>query len=170
MYVNDLNPKKLIRTIKNFKKIEMKDLRKTKFYLGLQIEHFPTKVLVHQSTYNKKVLKHFYMDEAHILSSPMVVCSLYVKKKDSFRHCEKGKELLGHEVPDLSVIGTLMYLVNCTHPDIAFPINLLVMYNSSPTQRHWNCIKHILRYLQGTTDMSLFYLKESKQRTIAYIC
>ena len=39
-------------------------------------------------------------------------------KKDPFRHCEKGEELLGLKVPYLSVIGALMYLANCTHPDI----------------------------------------------------
>ena len=66
----------------------MKDIGKTKFCLSLQIEHFPNGVLVHQSTYIKKVLKHFYMDKAHSLSSPMVVGSLDVKN-DQFRYCEK---------------------------------------------------------------------------------
>ena len=73
----------------------MKDLGKTKFCLGLQIKHFPFGVLVHQSTYTKKILKRFYMDETHPLSSPMVVRSLDVKK-DPFRPYEKGEELLGH--------------------------------------------------------------------------
>ena len=52
VYVDDLN---LIRTLKaltrmaNYLKreFEMKDLGKTKFSLGLQIEHFPTGILVH---------------------------------------------------------------------------------------------------------------------------
>ena len=68
----------------------MKDLGKTKFCLGLQIEHFRTDILVHQSTYTKKILKRFYMNEAHPLISPMIVCSLDVKN-DPFRHCEKGE-------------------------------------------------------------------------------
>ena len=67
----------------------MKDLGKTKFCLGLQIEHFPNRVLVHQSTYIKKVLNHFYIDKAYPLSSPMVVQSLDVKN-DPFHPCEKG--------------------------------------------------------------------------------
>ena len=49
----------------------MKDLGKTKFCLGLQIEHFPNEILVHQSTYAEKVLKHFYMEKAHPLSTPI---------------------------------------------------------------------------------------------------
>ena len=61
-----------------------------------------------------------------------------------------------------------MYLANCTRPDIAFYVNLLARYNSAPTRRHWNDIKHILRYLHGTTDMSLFYSRESKQQLLGY--
>ncbi|WKA03311.1 hypothetical protein VitviT2T_021428 [Vitis vinifera] len=172
VYVDDLNlvgtPEELTRTTNYLKKeFEMKDLGKTKFCLGLQIEHFPNGVLVHQSTYIKKVLKRFYMDKAHPLSSPMVVQSLDVKK-DPFRPCEKDEELLGPEVPYLSAIGALMYLANCTRPDIAFSVNLLARYSSAPTRRHWNGIKHILRYLRGTTDMGLFYSRESKQQLLGY--
>ena len=43
----------------------MKDLGKTKFCLALEIEHFPTRVFIHQWTYTKKNLKLFYMDKAH---------------------------------------------------------------------------------------------------------
>ena len=50
------------------------------------------------------------MDKAHPLSSPMIVRSLDVKN-DLFRPCEKGEELLGPEVPYLSVIGALIILL-----------------------------------------------------------
>ena len=145
----------------------MKDLGKTKFCIGLQIEHFPNGVLVHQSTYIKKTLKRFNMDKTHPFSSPMVIRSLDVKN-DSFRPCEKGKELLGPEVPYLSVIGALMYLANCTRPYIVFSVNLLARYSSAPTRRHWKCIQHLLRYLSGTTDMGLFYSNKSKEKPLGY--
>ena len=89
-------------------------------------------------------------------------------KNDLFPHCEKDEELLGTEVPYLSAISALMYLANCTRPKIVFSVNLLARYNSDPTRRHWNGIKHILRYLHGTTDMGLFYLRESKQQLLGY--
>ena len=107
------------------------------------------------------------MDKAHPLSSPMVVRSLDVKN-DLFRPCEKSEELLGPEVPYLSVIGALMYLANCTRPDIAFSVNLLARYSSAPTRRHWKGIQHILRYLSGTTDMGLFYSNKSKEKLLGY--
>ena len=53
----------------------------------------------------------------------MVVQSLDVKK-NPFRPKEDGEAMLGPEVPYLSAIGALMYLANCTRPDIRFSVNL----------------------------------------------
>jgi hypothetical protein len=78
VYLDDLN---LAGTLEKFTKtttylnneFDMKDIGKKKFCLGLQIEHFPNGILVHQSPYREKVLKHFYMEKGHPLSTPMVV-------------------------------------------------------------------------------------------------
>ena len=72
----------------------MKDLGKTKICLGLQIEYLVDGVFIHQSAYTKKILKRFYMDKAHPLSTPMVVRSLEVSK-DPFRPQEENEEPLG---------------------------------------------------------------------------
>ena len=61
-----------------------------------------------------------------------------------------------------------MYLANNTRPDICFAVSLLARFSSSPTKRHWNGVKHILRYLRGTMDMGLFYSNESKSELIGY--
>ena len=58
----------------------MKELGKTKYCLGLQIDHLPEGIFIHQLTYLKKVLEKFYMDKSHPLSTQMVVRSLYVDK------------------------------------------------------------------------------------------
>uniref|UniRef100_A0A2N9GLH0 Reverse transcriptase Ty1/copia-type domain-containing protein n=1 Tax=Fagus sylvatica TaxID=28930 RepID=A0A2N9GLH0_FAGSY len=172
VYVDDLNllrtPEELTKTADYLKnEFEMKDLGKTKFCLGFQIEHLLNGILVHQSTNIEKVLKHFHLNKAHPLSTPMVVRSLDVKK-NPFRPQEVGEETLGPEVPYLSAIGALMYLANCTRPDIAFSINLLARYSSIPTLRHWNGVKHLLRYLRGTTDMGLFYPNKSNPQLVGY--
>ncbi|XP_070674069.1 secreted RxLR effector protein 161-like [Malus domestica] len=82
-------------------------------------------------------------------------------KKDSFCPKEDNELVLGPEVPYLSAIGALLYLAQCTRPDIAFSINLLARYNSTPTICHWKGVKDILQYLRGTTDMGLSYSKKS---------
>ena len=85
VYVDDLNlvrtPEELTRITNYLKKeFEMKDLEKTKFCLNLQIKYFPNRVLVHQSTYIKKVLKRFYIDKTHPLSFPWLSDHLMWKK------------------------------------------------------------------------------------------
>ena len=83
------------------------------------------------------------MDKINSLSTLILVRSLEVSK-DPFRPQEENEEPLGPEVPYLNAIGALMYLANATRPDIAFSVNLLARYSSSPTRRHWNGVKHIL--------------------------
>jgi len=97
----------------------------------------------------------------------MVVRLLDVKK-DHFHPREDDEEILGPEVPYLSAIGALMYLANCTRPNIAFSVNLLARYSSTPTRRHWNGVKHVLRYLCGTTDIVLFYPRGSNSQLVGY--
>ena len=63
-------------------------------------------------------MKHFHIDKSHSLNSPMIVCSLEVNK-DLFHPKKDNEELLGLEVPYLSVIGMLLYLANYTLLDIA---------------------------------------------------
>ncbi|GKA22242.1 retrovirus-related pol polyprotein from transposon TNT 1-94 [Tanacetum coccineum] len=62
VYVDDHNiigtPGELPKAVEYLKKeFEMKDFGKTKFCLGLQIEHLKNGILVHQNAYTKKLLK-----------------------------------------------------------------------------------------------------------------
>ena len=114
---------------------EMEDLGKTKCCLGLQLEHRPLGILVHQSAYIQKILEKFNMDKSYPNKTMMVVHSLEIGK-DPFRPWDIGEKVLGPEIPDLSVIGALMYLANCTRPDIAFTVNLLARHSADPTHSH----------------------------------
>ena len=103
VYVDDLNlvgtPEELTKIANCLKnEFKMKDLGKKNFCLGLQIEHLPNGILVHQSTYIEKILKQIYMNKTHPLSTPMVGWSLDVKK-DPFRPQEDDEETLGPKVP-----------------------------------------------------------------------
>ena len=160
VYVDDINlfgtPEELTKAATYLKdKFEMKDLGKTKYCLGLQIEHKSNGILIQQSTYVKKVLKQFNLDKAHPLSSQMIVRSLDAKK-DPFRPKEENEALLGPEVPYLSAIGAFLYFAQCTRLDIAFSVNFLARFSPAPTRRHWNDVKHILHYFCETTDLGLF--------------
>ncbi len=62
---------------------ETKDLGQTKFCLGLQLEHLPSGILVHQGAYTQKILEKFNMDKCPS-KTPIVVRFLDVEK-DPFR-------------------------------------------------------------------------------------
>ncbi|KAM2019358.1 hypothetical protein ACFX1T_022162 [Malus domestica] len=97
----------------------------------------------------------------------MIVRTLYAKR-DPFRLKEDDEEILEPEVPYLSVIEALLYLAQCTRPDISFAVNLLARYSNASTRRHWNGVKDIFCYLKGTTDLGLFYTRESSSIVSPY--
>ena len=61
----------------------------------------------------------------------------------------------GHQVSYLTVIGSLMYLMLGTHPDIAYAVGTLSRFSAKPNLSHWEAAKWILRYIQATKDMEL---------------
>ena len=85
MYVDDINiigDSPNIDEARNHLKteFEMKDLGKTKFCIGLQIEHLHSGILVHQSAYIQKILEKFNMDKSYPAKAPMVIRSIDLEK------------------------------------------------------------------------------------------
>ncbi|KAL0433661.1 UNVERIFIED_CONTAM: Retrovirus-related Pol polyprotein from transposon TNT 1-94, partial [Sesamum latifolium] len=111
----------------------------------------------HMRTESGFIIIAVYVDDLNIIGSPEEVRQAADYLKNPFRPPTHNDEILGPEVPYLSAIGGLMYLPNNTRLDIAFSVNLLARYSSTPTKRHWNSVKHILHYLRGTSDMGLYF-------------
>ena len=61
------------------------------------------------------------------------------------------------KIPYTSVVGSLMYAMMCTRPDICFTIGMVNRYQSNLGLAHWKAIKWILRYKKGIADYSLCY-------------
>ncbi|KAH9670700.1 hypothetical protein KPL70_017080 [Citrus sinensis] len=56
-----------------------------------------------------------------------------------------------------SAIGSLMYAMHCTRPDIAFAVCKMSRFTSNPSVEHWKAIGRILGYLKKTINLGLFY-------------
>ncbi|MBW0475978.1 hypothetical protein O181_015693 [Austropuccinia psidii MF-1] len=56
-------------------------------------------------------------------------------------------------------IGTINYIAQHTRPDVLFAVNSLSRHSTHPTAKHWVALKHLLRYLKGSCDISLCYSK-----------
>jgi hypothetical protein len=95
VYVDDLNiisHTKDIDEARNHLKteIKMKNLDRTKFCLGLQLEHLHMGILVHQSAFVQKILEKFNMDKTYSARTPMIVRALE-NDTDPFRLKEEGE-------------------------------------------------------------------------------
>ncbi|KAM2111914.1 hypothetical protein ACFX1R_014482 [Malus domestica] len=71
-------------------------------------------------------------------------------------------------IPYASAIGSLMYAMICTRPDIAYAVSITSRYQSNPGSEHWGAVKTVLNYLRRTKDMFLVYGGASELRVEGY--
>ena len=61
------------------------------------------------------------------------------------------------QIPHASKVGSLMYAMLCTRPDICYSVGMVSRYQSNPRLKHWQVVKHILKYLRRRRDYMLVY-------------
>ncbi|GJY78386.1 retrotransposon protein, putative, ty1-copia subclass [Tanacetum coccineum] len=66
-------------------------------------------------------------------------------------------------VPYASAVGSIMYVVRCTRPDVAFAQNITSRFQQNPGELHWTTVKNILKYLRNTKDIFLVYGGDMKR-------
>ncbi|UYV65700.1 hypothetical protein LAZ67_3005179 [Cordylochernes scorpioides] len=71
-------------------------------------------------------------------------------------------------IPYKELIGALLYLSNCTRPDISFATSKLSQFCANPGKKHWEAAKHVLRYLSGTIDLELSYVKGNNNKVAMF--
>ena len=91
-------------------KFEMKNLGKTLFCLGLELEYHDNVILIHQSTYTQQMFRHFNIDKLYLVNITMSSHSLD-PRMDLFYPMNDGEEVLEAEVSYISSISALLYLV-----------------------------------------------------------
>ncbi|XP_070013362.1 secreted RxLR effector protein 161-like [Nicotiana sylvestris] len=65
------------------------------------------------------------------------------------------------------MISSLLYLT-ASRLDIIFIVGLCALFQDNPKESHLTATKRILRYLKGTTDLCLWYLKGSNFNLVGY--
>jgi hypothetical protein len=73
--------------------------------------------------------------------------------------CPKTQEEIEYmsRVPYSLAVGSLMYAMVCTRPDIAHAVGVVSRYMNNPGKEHWEAVKWILRYLRGTANHALCF-------------
>ena len=80
------------------------------------------------------------------------------------------REYMTH-VPYANAVGSLMYAMVCTRPDLSQAVSMVSRYMHDPEQGHWEAVKWILRYIKGTINVGMVFEKDStgKQDCIGYV-
>jgi hypothetical protein len=152
---NETLMKKLIQHLEST--FELKTME-CKMFLGIEIDYEIDKrqITLSQPNYISKVLERFNMTECNPASTPEQVGVI-----------SKNDELLTPDYPFKELVGSLLYLVTCTRPDIAHAVSM-ASRTSAPTQAHWLALKQILRYLKGTKQLGIRFRWEETNELIGY--
>lgn len=66
-----------------------------------------------------------------------------------------------NQVSLTSVVGSLIFAMVCTRPDIAYTVGVLSQFITNPEKVHLEATKWVLHYLRGTNDYAITYSKSS---------
>ena len=113
----------------------MKDLGAAKQILGMIIirDKANGTLKLSQSEYVKKVLRRFNMNKAKSVSTPLG--SHFKLSKEQSPKTEEERDHLS-KVPYASAIGSLMYVMVCTRPNIAHAVEVVSRFMSRPKKQH----------------------------------
>ncbi|GJU41167.1 retrotransposon protein, putative, ty1-copia subclass [Tanacetum coccineum] len=126
------------------------------FILGIKIYKDRSKRLIRlsQNAYMDKILKRYKMDNSKRGHIPMQE-RLDLNKTQGASTPKEVKRM--QNVPYASVVGSIMYAVRCTRPDVTFAQNITSRFQQNPGKLHWTAVKNILKYLRNTKDVFLVY-------------
>ncbi|GJR71340.1 retrovirus-related pol polyprotein from transposon TNT 1-94 [Tanacetum coccineum] len=139
-------------------KFKMSIMGQMSFFLGLQISQSPRCIFINQSKFASKIVKKYGLLTSDYVDTPLV-------EKNKLNEDLQGKQV------DATVycfmIESLMYLTS-SRPDLIHVVCLYARYQAKPIEKHLHTVKRIFRYLKGTINMGLWYLKDTDMSLIAY--
>src|SRR6266478_4175356 len=120
----------------------MVDAGPASWVLGMHITNNPSTgcITLNQMQYIHKILDKFGMGDCKPVATPL--------PKRTILHTATNDEAHeAHSYPYLQVIGSIMYAMLGTRPDIAYAVSTLSCFASRPGSPHVCALKHLLRYL-----------------------
>ena len=167
LYVDDIlligNDIPMLTSVKEWlaKHFQMKDLGQAERILGIRIYRDRSKriLALSQESYIDKVLERFSMENSkrgflpmgHGITLSKTQCP--VEPKD----IERMKS-----IPYASAVGSIMYAMMCTRPDLSYALSMTSRYQANPGECHWIAVKNILKYLRRTKNLFLVFGGDSK--------
>ncbi|KAK0574738.1 hypothetical protein LWI29_028303 [Acer saccharum] len=162
LYVDDIlligNDVGVLTSVKEWlaKQFDMKDLGEASFILGIQVitDRKNRTIALSQASYIDKILSRFSMQDS---KKGMLPFRHGIKLSKEQVPKNEHEEQFMSRVPYASAVGSLMYAMLCTRPDICFAVGIVSRFQSKPGPDHWTAVKHIFKYLKRTRDNMLAY-------------
>ena len=162
LYVDDIllagSHKKEIQLIKDDLrlKFDMKDLGEAKRILGMDIFRDRKRRVLRlvQADYVSKVISRYQMTDARSVSIPLA--NHFKLSREQMPKTEEDKREMSR-IPYANIVGSVMYLMICSRPDVAHAISVASRYMSDPGREHWTALKWILKYLKGSMNVGLHF-------------
>ncbi|KAL0559238.1 hypothetical protein IC582_003835 [Cucumis melo] len=135
---------------------QMKDLRNAQYVLGIQIvRNRKNKTLAtSQTSYIDKMLSRYKMHNSKKGLLPYRY-GIHLSKEQCPKTPQEVEDM--SNIPYASAVGSLMYVMLCTRPNICYSVGIVSRCQSKPGRDHWTAVKNILKYLRRTKDYMLVY-------------
>lgn len=135
-------------------RFKMKDLGVLHYILGWEIQRDrKLRILkVSQQRYTQKMLEKYNMAECN---GSYIPCRVDTKLTKSMSPSSEEERSMMSGKPYREIVGSLMYLMLGTRPDLAFAIRECSTFLSDPGIEHWKAVKVILRYVSKTRSYGL---------------
>ncbi|KAH9754460.1 hypothetical protein KPL71_015451 [Citrus sinensis] len=135
---------------------EMKDIGPAKKILGVEIirNRKAGTMFLTQKDYIEKVLVRFGMNESKPVQTPL---ASHFKLSAAMCPQTAAKQQEMSKVPYSNAVGSLMYAMVLTRPDISHALSVVSRFMSNQGTDHWRAVKWVMRYLRGTTEYGLLY-------------
>ena len=166
VYVDDVlflgaDKPKLLRLKEQFMKAwECRDLGDAQEFLRMRIKRKDGKIYLDQTAYLQKVLQRFELQNAKSVPTPLP------EGYNPSPNTSQANPALRSKFQQ--VIGSLLYIMLGTRPDIAFAVTKLSQHAANPSEDHLNRALYICRYLLGSADYSLVFDGPSNGGLMAY--
>ena len=145
-------------------KFQMRDLGPAASFLGMRITRDRKKKLltIDQQHYTEGIISRFKMDNAKPRRTPLPE-GIHLQKAPTGFKAEASKRTHYQQM-----IGSLIYLMIGTRPDIAWAVSRLSQYMQEPTEDHISAAYHVFHYLRQTTDSCIQYQGAGQSGLIGY--
>lgn len=143
--------------------LEIKNLGKVKYLLGVNFENVNGTLFLHQKTYIDRLSKRF---------SELPKTKVKLPIKVGFKLPNKVNKVIENEImkkfPYRTLIGCLSFIANRSRPDIAFAVNIMSQFSNCYNYQHWTIVVDLVNYVINTKDDKLCLSNVDNSLLIAY--